>query len=652
LTVRRLVYLLAPLLIWNLMISGPVVAGEPTPQARPDNLRPDFLGPDNLRSGMLDPLPQINLSEPADQLFEVTDLAASDPDPRILSPRDADLYREIFAAQKDGNWKTADRAVRKLDNPILMGHVRRQRFMHPTDYRSRYQELAGWLKGYPDHPGARRIYKLARKRKPANARSPHPPTPTIGHYTGGPADNGLSQHRQPQRGAKSLRKARNIKGRIKGLLRHDRITSASDLLDSAEARQSLSEKEFDNATGAVAAAYYYYGLYDKALVRAATLDAKQAESAAIANWIAGLSSWRAADYRAAARFFESLARSSTSPWLRSAGAYWAARSHLVNRAPESVNKMLEAAANETNTFYGLLAAAQLGYSVDFSWEAPPLREAVFNRLVKYRGVRRAIALVQAGQYFWAEQELKLIRSRASFDEQQSWLTQGLLGLSVRLNMAGSQIPLAEAVAKQGNQTFRAALYPLPDWAPEDGYRLDQALIYAFIRQESRFSARAKSGVGARGLMQLMPRTASFIGRDRSLRWRNKYKLFEPGFNMSLGQRYLEHLMAEKVASKGMLHMTASYNGGPGNVRKWDKRSNHGGDPLLFIESIPSRETRNFVERVMTNLWIYRDRKGQNPVSLWALAAGNWPTYYSQDGKQIALGERLGSDSGARFSTVD
>ncbi|MEL0110223.1 MAG: hypothetical protein VW835_00685, partial [Rickettsiales bacterium] len=77
----------------------------------------------------------------------------------------------------------------------------------------------------------------------------------------------------------------------------------------------------------------------------------------------------------------------------------------------------------------------------------------------------------------------------------------------------------------------------------------------------------------------------------------------------------------------------AYNGGPGNLKKWRRNSEYQNDPLLFIESIPSRETRVFVERVLTNLWIYRFRLGQPAPSLDAVAAGTWPRYSRLDSTQ-------------------
>ena len=92
--------------------------------------------------------------------------ASSNPNiasiPQPLSKADAALYRQIFAAQVKGSWRRANRLIKKLSNRLLLGHVQAQRYLHRTHYRSRYKELAAWLKDYADHPDAPRIYKLSR----------------------------------------------------------------------------------------------------------------------------------------------------------------------------------------------------------------------------------------------------------------------------------------------------------------------------------------------------------------------------------------------------------------------------------------------------------------------------------------------------------
>jgi len=189
--------------------------------------------------------------------------------------------------------------------------------------------------------------------------------------------------------------------------------------------------------------------------------------------------------------------------------------------------------------------------------------------------------------------------------------------------------------------YDGAAYPVPAWLPNGGFKIDRALIYALVRQESRFNPKAKSWAGARGLMQLMPRTASFVARDRRFhRHSNKRRtLFKPEVNLALGQKYIEILLADKKIKGNLFLMAAAWNGGPGNLNKWRRKTKYMNDPLFFIESIPSRETRIFIEKVVSNLWAYRNRLGQPTPSLDTIAAGRWPVYTAlgQEPSEMAEG---------------
>ena len=161
--------------------------------------------------------------------------------------------------------------------------------------------------------------------------------------------------------------------------------------------------------------------------------------------------------------------------------------------------------------------------------------------------------------------------------------------------------------------------------------IDDALMLALIRQESRFKARAKSHAGARGLMQIMPGTAAFVTGDRSLYRRNgRDQLLDSELNIRIGQRYLAMLLGEDYFDRNIVYALAAYNGGPGNVRRWRRELKDVVDPLLFIESLPAPETRDYIHKVMANLWIYRNRLGQEATSQRILAAESWPLYQSQD----------------------
>ncbi|MBT7525705.1 MAG: hypothetical protein HN658_00215, partial [Rhodospirillales bacterium] len=124
----------------------------------------------------------LSLSHPAwatDKKAKDEAVAATIKVPKILDAADSMLYRDIFKLQTRGQWRRADRRIKKLQNRLLVGHVLAQRFLHPTHYRSRFRELERWMRHYADHPDARRIYRLALRRKPTRARAPRVPQRAI-----------------------------------------------------------------------------------------------------------------------------------------------------------------------------------------------------------------------------------------------------------------------------------------------------------------------------------------------------------------------------------------------------------------------------------------------------------------------------------------
>jgi soluble lytic murein transglycosylase-like protein len=209
------------------------------------------------------------------------------------------------------------------------------------------------------------------------------------------------------------------------------------------------------------------------------------------------------------------------------------------------------------------------------------------------------------------------------------LAHSLLALADVAQLPALAFNLGDTLLRYNGIRHQAALFPLPSWQPEQGYTVDRALIFALMRQESQFKSNAKSPAGARGLMQLMPATAGFMAGKR-FRGAARDKLLEPQYNIELGQRYVRHLMATPKIGTNLFLVTAAYNGGPGNLNKWQKRTDYRDDPLLFIESLPARETRNFVERVLTNVWLYRYRLGQATPSLVSILEGQWPQYTALD----------------------
>ncbi len=550
--------------------------------------------------------------------------------PINLSSADQTRYRQAFARQEAGDFAAADRDLAKIENKALAGWLLYQRFMH-VDYRAGYAELAAWLAQHYDHPGAHQIYNLALQRQLKGQKPPRAPAPpSLGLTGAGEAAYPAIARERSLTVKSSLRK---IGGTVADPLRSGKPDLAEARLEKPEIKRALTPAEYDHLRWQIAAAYYFKGDDGAALRIAGSVAARARQAVPLADWTAGLAAWRLGKHEAARAHFEALAGSkSAAAWNVAAGAYWAARANLVTGRPEHVTPHLDAAAQHPFTFYGLIAGHLLGRNPTFDWTLASLETPAARHLLAVKGVQRAIALRQIGQIAWAEQELRQI-----IPSLDAPYRVALAAIAGRLNLAYIEMRLSRSFGED-DDGVEASHYPIPAFAPEDGFNVDRALIYAFMREESGFNTNAKSRAGAYGLMQLMPRTASAMANDQTLRQAKK-KLLAPDINVELGQKYVAHLLEQDEVNGNLFFLTAAYNAGPGKVRKWQREVRHADDPLLFIESIPIAETRRFVQRVVSSLWIYRARLGQDSPGLIAVATGDWPHYIGQDLAPAAGGKR-------------
>ena len=547
--------------------------------------------------------------------------------PAVLGESDRQLYRQIFTLQEKGELTAAAKLISELNDKILMGHVLAQKYLHPTAHRSKFSELKPWLGEYADLPDARRLYRLAMKRKPAGVKSPKRPLATSG--TG--LSSGAGEYAPPRIPKRGIN--RDQRNRLSGIQRDMRArirsgwpTGARKILASKAHSGLASEAQYDAYQARIAWSYYLHNKDELAFELASASAERSRQFVPDADWTAGLAAWRLGRLEAAASHFTKLTQSPTaSPWLITSGAYWAARGELRLRRPQHVSYWLKIAAEDPRTFYGLLATRALGLKPDLNWRSSMLTEAHLAVLDRSMAVRRARALAEVGQGVRAEKEIRALWPRAS-----SALASAILPLVNRLGLAAIQIALGTELRKIDGETHDAAAFPLPNWQPKGGYVIDRALIFALIRQESKFKARAKNRSGASGLMQLMPATARFAARQERIKGVNRHTLLNPELNIALGQSYVQHLLTQNVVDGNIFYLLCAYNAGPGNLKKWLPKTNFNEDPLLFIESIRSRETRQFIERVIANYWIYRMRLGQPTPSLDATASGLWPTYSPQE----------------------
>ncbi|EPY00482.1 lytic transglycosylase domain-containing protein [Magnetospirillum fulvum] len=550
------------------------------------------------------------------------------PLPRPLSVADAETYRRVLTLQDRGDWAGADRELGKVDDDLLRGYVQARRLLAPAT-KPHFAELRAWLAENAALPQAEEVYRLALSAK------------------GGRGAHGL---RAPQRGAlrgsgidtdvdgamweevafdtdESGPRARSIKTRLRQALRDNESSRAEAMLASAEV-QSLSALDQDRLRLMVASDHFAGGRDDRAAELASASAERSGEALPAAHWIAGLALWRAGKPDQARRHFEDTATSALNQdWLTAGGAFWAARANLVNNRPEAVNHWMEVAASYPRTFYGLLARSWLGYPVSYAWELPPFTEGDADMLMRVPAARRALALIQLGERDDAEEELRKLYPSAGKAVRQSMLV-----LAQAAKMPGLAVRLGGVLPRENGRTHDAAAYPLPDWMPQGGWQVDRALVYALVRQESSFNPDARSASGAAGLMQLMPATAQAVG---GLRVRDQ--LTDPAVNLGLGQRYVTRLLSDDPVNGNLMMMAAAYNAGPGTLGRWLQGIRHGEDPLMFVESLPARETRVFVQRVMSSYWVYQSRLGQPMASLEAVASGSWPIYGTPDRSPLRVG---------------
>ena len=535
------------------------------------------------------------------------------PAETTLSNEDAQYYEKIFELQKAGDFQGADALIKKLNNPLILGHVLYQRYMHRS-YVSRFSELQNWMAHYYDHPHAKKIYALAQRKGTGKLRKAH-------------SQKGIARLREPtmrpaspyyssrKRSQADINAVREIQSSVRALVRKGKNNAAINMVNSQRVLDLLDAHERDVLKAHIAAGLLYGGDSNAAYKLAYNASARSGEKAPQASWVCGLVTWMRGDYQSSIQYFELTASSSyASGWMVTAAAYWAARAHMRAGSVHKVSPLLEQGKTYPRTFYGMVSTRALGQDYDFNWKAPTFTRRYHEILSAIPAGARAIALAKAGQAVKAQAEL--LRQKPE-DELQS---QAFLAFASFADLPALSMRLASLLERPEGGYYDSALYPLVPWTPEGGWQLDTSLIHAVMKQESRFNPEAESYSGARGLMQLMPATARHVAGDLAER------SDEPEINLQIGQSYLQELLSLQSVDNNLLYMLIAYNAGPGNLNKWKKRWPNVTDPLLFIELIPPAETREYIEKVLSNYWIYRLREGLDIPSLDSIAAGREAVY--------------------------
>jgi soluble lytic murein transglycosylase-like protein len=529
--------------------------------------------------------------------------------PEPLPPSVAQQVRQIFALQARGAIAEAAKLTASLTDTRLNGHILADRYLGRFATVSA-SELATWLAHYPDHPDAAAVHAALLARLPRGA--PVPPMPVSSQR---PPDAATPEEAEPA----DFRLVRNplLDRTVHERARAGNADSALKLLSKTRGLDMLYGSQL---RAEIARALFTQGRDPEALRLAETALRESQGRVGLAGYVGGLAAWRMDDTSRAQPLFEAASRAQfATPAMRAGASFWAARAHLRNRDPAGYAPWMRRAAEARRTFYGLLARRKLGLGTDFTPTRDTLGAADTDALMATPGGLRAFALLQVGQAIRAEAELRLL---AGNSQGNPALQSSILRVAEAAGLTDFAAELAGEVQSAYGQSHDDARFPVPALRPAGGFRMDPALVYALTRLESNFDPEAVSGAGARGLMQIMPVTASYVGGDASFAER----LHDPATNLSIGQSYVLYLARHDLVDGDLIHLLGSYNAGPTSFARMAAGIPRSDDPLLFIESIPNDETRGFVPRALAYTWIYAARLHLPAPSLDTLAAGAWPTF--------------------------
>jgi soluble lytic murein transglycosylase len=289
-----------------------------------------------------------------------------------------------------------------------------------------------------------------------------------------------------------------------------------------------------------------------------------------------------------------------------AWTYWHARALLAQGSREQAAALFQKIAGQPN-FYGNLADEELGRRISVPPRAAPPSHEELALAAARPGLRRALAL---------------IRLDMRIEGVREWVWT-LRGLDDRQLLAAAEVARRSEVWDRAiNTADRTSVqhdFSLRYLAP---YRervepkareleLDHGWVYGLMRQESRFIMNARSSVGAQGLMQVMPATASWVAKKIGMSNYHPGKVTEMDTNVTLGTNYLK-MVLDSLDSHPVL-ASAAYNAGPGRAKRW--RADRPLEGAIYAETIPFSETRDYVKKVMSNAVYYAALFEERPQSL-------------------------------------
>ncbi len=398
--------------------------------------------------------------------------------------------------------------------------------------------------------------------------------------------------------------------RVRYRRKNDMDDGAMELLRHPNRNQGKAELWWDERS-ILARRALQRGLITQAYETARDHGQVSGSGFAEAEWMAGWIALRFLDDKQVAlNHFLRMYEGVSFPVSRARGAYWAGRAYEALGDGEKAALWYGNAAQHVTTFYGQLAEGRLRQNNAWPLPADPLPTAEDIKAFEKNELTRAVRmLAELGQHDQIRPFVVRLAEQAK--------TPGAKALAANLAASLGRPDVAVTVARRTERegvTLIASGFPIPSIEVQSP---EKALVLGLIRQESGFHHEAVSSVGARGLMQLMPGTAKEVARKIKAAYKPDELTRDPSYNVQLGTQYLNGLLN---SFNGSYVLTlAAYNAGPGRVRGWirdygDPRTGEM-DVVDWIETIPFTETRNYVQRVLEAVQVYRRRMGATDLHL-------------------------------------
>jgi soluble lytic murein transglycosylase len=325
------------------------------------------------------------------------------------------------------------------------------------------------------------------------------------------------------------------------------------------------------------------------------------------------------DAKAAQGHFEAYTKSADGPLGKARANYWLGRTHEALGEQAKAQESYKAASAFADTFHGQLARLKLDPQASTLKIVPPATPNE-EEIARFNALDTVQAAVLAHK---ADLDRSLVRAFL-WHQRTHMSSEAEFAMLAHLAEALGDTQMAIRIGKSGiargmNLIYYAyPVHRLPAYTPLRK-PVETAFILGLARQESEFNTASVSSAGARGILQVMPGTARHICRDYKLKCDLKRLMKDAGYNTMLGSAYVADRMEEFSGSYVLA--LASYNAGPGRAREWisefgDPRHAKV-DPIDWIHRIPIEETREYVQKVLSNIQVYRARLGDeaNAVQL-------------------------------------